>query len=79
MGYGAQSVFRDTITSGASTSGGINLARGWNNIMVQVGTMSTAAAMAIQNSVDSGTTWYNVYHDIQNSSTIGAPQMFIPS
>jgi hypothetical protein len=79
MGYGAKSVFSDTIASGASTSAGINLARSWNTIMVQVGTMSTAAAVGVQNSVDSGVTWYNVFHEVQNSSTVGAPQLYIPS
>lgn len=47
--------------------------------LVQVGTMSTAAAIGMQQSVDGGTTWFNVFHMSNQSSTVATPQMFIAS
>ena len=78
MSYGHQ-IFTDTIASGASTSGGINLTRGYRQIHVQVGTMSTQAAISVQGSSDSGSTFYNVFHPSINSATVGTPQVIIAS
>lgn len=73
-------VFSFTIASGASTSNNVDLgAKGWKVVQVQVGTMSTAAAISAQNSVDGGTTFYNVFHPTIASSTVGTPQVFIAS
>jgi hypothetical protein len=66
-----KSVFPDVIASGASTSSGVNLLTGYRNIQLQVPTFSTAAQLALQNSIDGGTTFYNVYQFL-NSSTVGA-------
>lgn len=79
MGHGALSVFSTTIASGASTSGGISLARAWNKIFVQVGTMSTAAAISVQVSPDTGTTWYDLFHSTVQSATVATPKVFIAS
>jgi len=69
---GFKAIYVDSITSAASTSGGTNdfSTVGWNNIYVQVGTMSTAAAITIQNSIDNGTTYYNVFSTQGNTSTV---------
>jgi hypothetical protein len=73
-------VFSFTIASGASTSQNVDLGGGaWKIVSVQVGTMSTAAAIGVQNSVDGGTTFYNVFHPTIASSTVGTPQVFIAS
>jgi hypothetical protein len=74
-----QVVFTDTIASGASTSGGIDFGGGWSNIVVQVGSMSTAAAISVQHSSDGGTTYYNLFHPSIASATVGTPQYFIAS
>lgn len=80
MAYGQMRVFTDTIASGSSTSAGIALgASPFLKMAVQVGTMSTAAAISVQNSVDGGTTYYNVFHSTIASSTVGTPQVFIAS
>ena len=79
MSYGPIAVFSATIASGASTSDSIKLSRGWKNISVQVGTMSTAMAVAVQNSADGGSTYYNVFKEPVNSATVASYQLFIPS
>ena len=78
MSYGPLVVFSDTITSGASTSAGINLKRGWKVVGVQVSTMSTAAALTVQHSADAGTTFYNAFV-FSNSSTTQANPLIIAS
>lgn len=63
-------VHTDTIASGASTSAGINMPDyGWTYLNVQVATMSTAAAIAVQASADSGSTYYNIF-DVAPTSTV---------
>lgn len=80
MAYGQIRVFSDSIASGASTSGGIALgAAPFLKIAVQVSTMSTAAQLAVQNSLDAGTTYVNVFHTTIQSATVATPQMFIAS
>lgn len=66
---GQYNVVNDTIASGASTSAGISLNRNWNFITVLVQSMSTAAAIAVQASVDAGTSYYNVF-DVAATSTV---------
>ncbi len=71
MSYGPYSVFTPTaIASGASTSGEADLARGWKNVMLVVGTMSTAAQIQVFASPTSGGTYQQVYHPAINSSTV---------
>ena len=73
-------VFSFTIASAASTSDAVDLgAHAWRVVSVQVGTMSTAAAIGVQNSVDGGTTYFNVFHPTIASSTVGTPQVYIAS
>lgn len=79
MSYGPIVVFPATIASGSATSSDVVLARGWKVINVQVGTMSTAAAISIQNSADEGSTYYNVFHNTIQSATVATPQVFIAS
>jgi hypothetical protein len=72
--------FSDSIASGASTSGGFSVGgRVMDWAVVQVGTMSTAAAISLQQSLDNGSTWYNVFHMTAQSSTVSTPQVFIAS
>lgn len=67
---GQCTVKSDAIASGASTSAGVSLdGRSWNFITVVVPSMSTAAALAVQTSVDAGTTFYNVF-DVAATSTV---------
>lgn len=70
MGHGVVSVFSASIASGATTSSGINLARGWNNINVEVSTMSTAAVLNVFHSTDNGSTYYQVFNPQANTSTV---------
>jgi hypothetical protein len=80
MAYGSIKTFSVVIASGASTSSGFALGgRPWARIGVQVGTMSTAAAIGIQNSVDGGTTYFNVFHPTVQSATVATPQLYIAS
>ena len=62
MAYGTVKVFPTaTIASGASTSSGVPLGgKAWQAICVQVGTMSTGAAIKVQNRLNGGT-YYDVY------------------
>ena len=72
-------VFTDSIASGASTSGGVVIgANRYGRVAVQVGTMSTAAAIGVQATMD-GSTFYNVFHPTINSATVATPQMYIAS
>lgn len=67
------------IASGASTSSDVVLgANRYGRIAVQVGTMSTAAAIGLQATVD-GTNYYNVFHPTINSATVATPAMYIAS
>jgi len=76
----SRQMFSDTIASGAAASTGVNLGGGsWTQIQIQVGTMSTSAALSIGNSVDNGTTFYNLFHAPINSSTVSTNQYFIGS
>lgn len=80
MGVRPISVFSDVIASGAATSTGVNLGNeGWSTIAVSVSTMSTGAAIGVNNSLDSGTTWQPVFHKSIQSSTVATPQLFIAS
>jgi hypothetical protein len=73
-------VFSFTIASGAATSDAVALgATAWKYVDVQVGTMSTAAAISIQSSLDGGSTFYNVFHPTIQSATVATPQVFIAS
>jgi hypothetical protein len=74
---GVISVFSAQIASGASTSTGINLARGWPNIAVQVSTMSTATVVNLYNSTDSGSTYYQVMTPVVNTTTVGVNALSI--
>ncbi len=66
------------IASGASTSGDVALGgRPWSQIAVSIGTMSTGVNLGIQNSVNGGSTYYNVFHPTINSATVATPQLFI--
>ena len=71
MSYGPYSIFSDSVASGASTSNGVDLKKAWSKIGIQVGTMSTSASFSFQNSVDNGTTFYNVYKPQENTLTSG--------
>lgn len=71
--------FSDSIASGASTSAGITLGgANYGRIVVQVGTMSTAAAIGLQHTMDNSS-YYNVFHQTINSATVATPQVFIAS
>jgi hypothetical protein len=77
---GQRQVFSFTIAAAATTSNANDLgANSWKYANVQVSTMSTAAAISVQNSVDGGTTYYNVFHPTIQSATVATPQVFIAS
>lgn len=71
MSFGPLRVFSDSIASGASTSGGVDLVKAWSKVGIQVGTMSTAVSLSIQNSADGGSTFYQVYAPTVNTATVG--------
>ena len=50
-----------TIASGATTSGNLDLVSYRGQVYVYVTTMSTAAALTVQDSPDGGTTFYNKF------------------
>lgn len=77
MAYG-QFMATGSIASGASTSGGIDLKAYRNDVFVYVGTMSTAAALTVQDSPDDGTTYYNKFV-MANSATTQANAIVIAS
>lgn len=80
MAYGLPAVYSDTIASAASTSSGIIFKANYEGcIGVQVGTFSTSAQIAIQHSVDDGTTWYNIYQNPINTSSAQVFQLLIGS
>lgn len=76
MAYGAVAIYTDPVTSGASTSGGVNFQSVFENIAVEIPTMSTAAQVQIQHTCD-GTNWYNAFNNPQNSSTVGTNLLII--
>jgi len=73
------SVFTLTVASGASTSDGVDLTKSWSRISLQVPTMTTAASLNIQNSMDKGTSFYQVYTPQVNTSTVGVYPLSIGS
>ena len=80
MSYGSYKAFTVVAASGASTSSDVALGgRAWARYGVQVGTMSTGVNVAIQNSVDGGVTFYNVYHAPIQSASVATPQVIISS
>lgn len=80
MSFGSFKTVTVTVASGASTSSGAPLGgRPWSKFGVQVGTMSTACNVGIQNSLDGGSTYYTVFHQPIASATVGTPQMFLSS
>ena len=68
MGYG-QFQTTGTIASGASTSGGIDLQCHRGTVFVYVGTMSTAAAITVQDSPNGGTSYYNMFQIANSAAT----------
>jgi hypothetical protein len=73
MSAGAISVFSPAaqVASAASTSGEFDLSkRGWTNILLEIGTMSTAMNVTIWASTESGGTFRPVYHPTINSATV---------
>ena len=79
MSFGPYVIYSDTVVSGASTSGGVDLKKAWSSISIQVPTMSTSASLSIQNSIDSGATFYQVYTPQINTSTVGVYPLSIGS
>ena len=79
MAFGPYTVFADSIASGASTSDGVDLKKSWNKLGLQVGTMSTSASFSLQNSVDNGSTFYNVYTPMFNTATSGVLPLSVGS
>ena len=76
MSYGIVKTFPTVVVaSGASTSSEVALGgKAWDKIGVQVGTMSTATVIAVQNSVD-GTTWFNCFASANSSTTQANPTL----
>lgn len=72
MAYGQFQV-ACTIASGASTSGNADLGAYRGTIYVYVGTMSTAAAITVQDSPDGGTTFFNKFVAVNSATTQAAP------
>lgn len=70
MSHGPIAVYTDTIASGASTSAGINIARAWKTVWLQVGTMSTGVNLNVHGKATSSGDYYPVYHPAINSSTV---------
>lgn len=78
MSYGSIKRLTFTVASGASTSDGQALGgKPFTAIGVQVGTMSTATVVGIQNSLNEGTNYFNVFHQTINSATAATPAMQI--
>jgi hypothetical protein len=68
-----------TIASAASTSEGAMFGGGgYRQVNAYFPSMSTAAAINIQGTID-GSTWVRLYHPTINSSTVGCNPMVIPS
>lgn len=77
MAYG-QNQIDVVIASGASTSSSVDLRAYQSQVYVYVSTMSTQAAITVQDSPDGGTTFYNKFV-FANSSTTQANQVVIAS
>jgi hypothetical protein len=75
----AMTLKSDTLASAASTSSGIIFGgRSFKQVNYYVPSMSTAANMRVQGTVD-GTNYFNVFHPPINSSTVTVNPMVIPS
>lgn len=72
MAYG-QAQFNVVIASGASTASVIDLGSYKSDLYVFVSTMSTQAAINVQDSPDGGTTFYNKFVYVASSTTQAAP------
>jgi len=60
----------DTIASGASTSGGADLGeRAWKRVYLEVGTMSTAAAISVWHKATASGTYYQLFSPTVNTLT----------
>lgn len=77
MAYGQHQI-NVAIASGASTSSYADLGAHKKDVFVYVGTMSTAAALTVQDSPDGGTTFYNKFV-FANSATTQANPVVIAS
>lgn len=79
MSFGSIKIYGPVITaSGASTSSDIALGgKPWTQVGVRVGTMSTGVNVQVQNSIDGGTTFYNVFHPAINSTTVKTNPLII--
>lgn len=72
MAYG-QVQFNVVIASGASTASLVDLGAYRNNLFIYVSTMSTAAAINLQESPDGGTTFYNKFVYVASGTTQAVP------
>ena len=72
MAYGQYQV-NVAIASGASTSSSVDLLTHRDSIYVYVSTMSTQAAITVQDSHDGGTTFYNKFVMVNSSTTQAIP------
>ena len=79
MSHGPLSVFSDSIASGASTSVGVDLARAWKTVWLQIGTMSTGVNLNVHAKQASSDSYYTVYHPCINSSTVTTNSFVISS
>jgi hypothetical protein len=68
MAYG-QRQFNVVIASGASTASLVDLGSYKSSLFVYVSTMSTAAAINLQDSPDGGTTFYNKFVYVASGTT----------
>lgn len=79
MSYGASVFETATIASAASTSDGVVFGgRGFQQVNAYFPSMSTAAQITVQGSVD-GTTYVRAFHPPINSSTVACNPIIIPS
>lgn len=72
-------VFTATMTSGATTTGEIQLGSNWNNVYLEIPSLSSNAEHYINAAGDSGGTYRRVYHPSLNSSTVGTNRFAIAS
>lgn len=77
MGHGAITKYQVTMTSGATLSAELDLARGWESVYLDV--TGAASEVRLQAAASSAGTYRQVYHPVLNSSTVGQNMFKIPS
>ncbi len=79
MSHGARSVFTMSMASDTTLSSGIDLARAWNRVYLQIPSMVSGTDICLQGAYSAAASYMRVMANVVNTATIAANTFTIQS